>query len=321
MYLSVGLPIYNESKAIGNCLHFLMKTIDSFEYHLYFCFNGCTDDSESEVEKWLSENPSVEYTILKTEKGKTIAQKAIINRIIEDGKGKCPILFLDADVYLEADCAQNLYYELFRIKKLLAVGALTVPESTLRKTLAFYILNIRNLYPLSEISIHNIEDYKWYVRKFPQKDILPQNELRNRIYFHGRCFMLKYAEIFLMPDDNRVSDDTFIPNMLHFRYGPGVIRNIFSAKVHYKAYESFRQHWLTYWLIYNDKKYLYLKYPEFYQIREKEKTTLNKTYIRTLPFKIRLFFFLYRIIVDIEQISYKILPVRDARELWNYREK
>lgn len=321
MYLSVGIAVYNESKAIGTCLHFLLRAMNDFEFRLYICFNGCTDDSESKVAEWLSKNPSVKYTVLQTAKGKTVAQKAIINRILEDGRGKFPILFLDADVYPEADCVQSLYYELFRIKKLLAVGALTVPESRLGRTITFNILNIRNLYPLSEISIYDVEDYKWYVKKFPQKDILPEDELKNRIYFHGRCFMLKYADNFWMPDDDRISDDTFLPNMLHFRYGPGVIRNVFSAKVHYKAYENFREHWLTYWRIYNDKKYLDATYPYFCQIREKEKTCLNKEYIRTLPFKTRVFFSLYRAIVGIEHISYQILPVRDARDLWSYREK
>lgn len=320
MYLSVGIAIYNESARIIRCLNQLRQALAPFEAHLYLCFNGCTDDSREKTEQWLRENPFAVYHLLQSEKGKTIAQRAIIVHIQRDGHGGDPVVFLDADVWPEQDCFLTLYEQLFRIDCLLAVGALTIPEC-IHHSIAFHVLNIRNLYPLSEVSIYDVSDYKWYTDEYPQKGLDPTWERRNKIYFHGRCFMLKRAELFLLPADTRISDDTYLPNMLHLKYGPGVIRNIFSARVYYKPYESLIQHWRTYWRIYNDKKYLDATYPQFHFIRQNECTILDLEYIKTLPQRVQVCFGLYWIITRIEQLSYRLLPEVDARKIWKYERK
>lgn len=320
MYLSVGIAIYNESAQIIRCLDRLQQALTPFETHLYLCFNGCTDDSRKKTEQWLRENPFIAYHLLQSEKGKTIAQNTIILYIQRDGHGGDPVVFLDADVWIEQDCILTLYEQLFRINRLLAVGALTVPECT-HHSVAFHILNVRNLYPLSEVCMYDVSDYKWYTDEYPQEGLDPAWERKSKIYFHGRCFMLKRAELFSLPADTRISDDTYLSNMLHLNYGPGVIRNIFSARVYYKPYESIVQHWRTYWRIYNDKQYLDDTYPQFYLIRQNERTVLDLAYIKTLPRRVQCCFGLYRIITCIEQLSYRILPKVDARKIWKYEEK
>ncbi len=320
MYLSVGIAIYNESTRIIRCLNQLRQALMPFEADLYLCFNGCTDDSREKTEQWLQENSFAEYHLLQSDKGKTIAQNTIIVHIQRNGHGKDPVVFLDADVWPEQSCILTLYNQLFRIDQLLAVGALTIPESTYH-SVAFYILNVRNLYPLSEVCMHDVSDYKWYTDEYPQEGLDPAWERKNKIYFHGRCFMLKRAELFSIPADTRISDDTYLPNMLHLNYGPGVIRNIFSARVYYKPYESIAQHWRTYWRIYNDKRYLDVAYPQFRFIRQYERTVLDLAYIKTLPRRVQVCFRFYRIITRLEQLSYRLLPKMDARKIWEYKEK
>lgn len=321
MYLSVGIAIYNESARIIRCLNQLRQALVPFDAHLYLCFNGCTDDSFVKTERWLRENPFAPYDLLQSEKGKTIAQNMIIVHIRQDGHDKDPVVFLDADVWPEQRCILAMYEQMFRIDRLLAVGALTIPECTTHHRVMFHILNVRNLYPMSEICIYDVSDYKWYTDEYPQEAIDPMWERKNKIYFHGRCFMLKRAELFSLPTDTRISDDTYLPNMLHFNYGPGVIRNIFSAKVYYKPYMSIIQHWRTYWRIYNDKKYLDVAYPQFHRIRQNERTMLDLTYIKSLPQRVQVYFRLYRIITYLEQLSYHLLPKVDARKIWKYEEK
>lgn len=320
MYLSVGIAIYNESIQITSCLNQLRLALVPFEAHLYLCFNGCTDDSREKTEQWLRENPSVTHHLLQCEKGKTIAQNTIIFHIQQNGHGGDPVVFLDADTWPERDCILTLYEQLFRINRLLAVGALTVPEYT-RHSVAFHILNIRNIYPMSEVCMHDVSDYKWYTDEYPQEGLDPAWERKNKIYFHGRCFMLKRADLFSLPEDSRILDDTYLPNMLHLKYGPGVIRNIFSAKIYYKPYVSIVKHWRTYWRIYNDKQYLDAAYPQFHCIRQDECTMLDLAYIKTLPRRVQVCFGLYRIITRLEQLSYHLLPEIDARKIWEYEEK
>lgn len=320
MYLSVGIAIYNESSHIIQCLDKLKLALAPFQSHLYLCFNGCSDDSCQKVEQWLSGNNSLPHTLLECEKGKTIAQRTILSAVKRDGLLYEPIVFLDGDVQPAQDCILRLYLELFRIERLLAVGALTVPETS-HGGLLSHILNIRNLYPMSEICTSDVSAYKWYVDAFPQEQVPTEWEIRSKIYFHGRCFMLKRADIFNLPDDSRVLDDTYLPNMLHYTYGPGIIRNIYSAKVFYQPYRNIVEHWRTYWRVFNDKRYLDRTYPQFSQIRQKEHSKLNRAYIQTLPWKARLCFGVYRIITVLEYLSYRMLPMVDATKVWTYRKK
>lgn len=320
MYLSVGIAIYNEESTLVDCMEQLRKALEGFQAHLYFCLNGCTDHSLTRIQQWTEGCKTYKYSILQSPKGKTLAQNAILNEIKKDGYGKEPVLFLDADVLVEKECIHRLYEELFRINRLLAVGALTVPDGTC-KGLLFHVLNVRNIFPQSEVSLYDVAAYKWYAYQYPQAETDPDWEIRSKIYFHGRCFMLKRAELFVLPDDGRIFDDTYLPNLLHYQYGPGVIRIIYSAKVHYKAYENLIGHWKTYWRIYNDKAYLDVQYPHFQNSRKMETTILDEEYIQSLPEKQRVYFILYKCIIKAEKISYRLLPLVDARKVWRYEKK
>lgn len=320
MYLSIGIPIYNEESSITNCLEHLQNATKSFKIHYYLCLNGCTDNSNVRIKQWMNKTKQLNYTLLYSTKGKTIAQNTIISAIRENGHSMDPVLFLDADVWVDELCVERLYTELFRIKRLLVVGALTVPVNGKRR-IRGSILNIRNKHPESEISLYDVKEYKWYAYTYPQAETDPDWEIRSKIYFHGRCFMLKRAELFKMPDDNRVFDDTYIPNALHYEYGPGIIRTIYSAKVYYKAYESLVLHWRTYWRVYNDKAYIDKNYTHFQLFRKMEKTVLDKAYIRTLSTSERLLFLLYQLVIKTEELSYRLLPLIDAREIWSYKRK
>jgi glycosyltransferase involved in cell wall biosynthesis len=321
MFLSIGIAVYNEEKNIEKCLRSLKGAIVGFNYKLYLCFNGCTDASELVIKQFLQKENIMHYQLLYSEKGKVIAQNAIIDEIDRTGHLGDPIVFIDADIELHPGCIRNLYNELFRVNELLIVGALTKPVPRKHKNLWYYVLNIRNLYPLSEVAKYDVQEYKWYCTRYPQRGISQENEMKNKIYFHGRCFMLKYARLYQVPLTEKVADDTYLANNIHYNFGPGVIRNIFSAVVYYSAYDDPLTHWKTYWRIYNDKIYIDEIYQQFCEIRKKEKTVLNAEYIATLPIRIQLCFCVYRGFIKIEKLSYQILPQTSIEKIWLYREK
>ncbi len=321
MFLSIGIAIYNEEKSIEKCLRSLKDAIVGFDYRLYLCFNGCTDDSEQIVKHILQSENVMHYQLLYSKKGKVLAQNVIINEIDRAGHSGDPIVFIDADVELHPECIWNLYNELFRVNELLVVGALTKPIPRKRKNLWYYVLNIRNLYPLSEVAKYDVQEYKWYCTQYPQRCISPKNEMKNKIYFHGRCFMLKYARLYQVPLTGEVADDTYLANNIHYNFGPGVIRNIFSAVVYYIAYDDPVTHWKTYWRVYNDKIHIDKVYQQFSEIRKKEKTVLNSEYIATLPIRIQLCFWAYRGFIKIEKLSYRLLPQKSIEKIWIYKEK
>ncbi len=288
-----------------------------FDAKFYFVFNGCTDNSEDVIKTYIA-NHDIDYELLHTIRGKVRAQSAGVKKVIEDCRDNVPILFADADIIFDKDAIANLYNELNRIHALKAVGALTIPQKPKRRSVMFWILNIRNIYPLSQVSKCDVHEYKWYVHDYPQYGISPADEEKSKVFFHGRCYMIKDCTVYNVSANEAIADDTFLSNWINFTYGPGSIRNIYSSKVWYTPYLSLRDHFYTYWRIYRDLKHLDKMCPEFYEIRLKEQQRLDWKYIFSLHPKEVLFFVVYSMISNLERIIFSFLPKYSIEKIWKY---
>lgn len=185
----------------------------------------------------------------------------------------------------------------------------------------FNMLHIRAFYPQSEISVNNVSRFKDYVFEFPQNSVSSEFELKSKIFFHGRAFMLRNKNIFLLPEENNVFDDTYLPNKIHQVFGPGSIRTRFDAKVFYKPYLSLRQHFNAYRRIYLDKLFLDKNFHEFEETRESEKTTLDWNYILSLDYSTISLFLTYFFVRNVEEKLFSILPKTLPSSLWYYDKK
>ena len=146
-------------------------------------------------------------------------------------------------------------------------------------------------------------------------------ERKSRIFVHGRCFMLKTADLYEIPPDLNLADDTYLTGSIHYRFGLGTVRVIYSSVVYYEAYNDLYTHFKTYWRIYNDKKYVDKNFPQLQYHRSKEPTMLDNEYIKSLPLIVRLQFFLYKAVTATEKFIYKILPQKPISEIWKYDSK
>lgn len=322
--ISVAIPIYNEGESLRKFIESLIGQLESFEYKVYFCFNGCTDDSEKILKEIIETTPLSKMCILHSQRGKTCAQNTIVKEITKDGRSDYPILFLDSDIVLGDNVVLRLYEELIRVSTLKAVGATTCPldyDENTKAKLTYLILNIRNIHPLSQIAKNDVSVYKEYVDKFPQPGITPENEKTTKIFFHGRCYMLRDARCFSIPENEDMADDTYLPNYIHSQFGPSSIRNIFDAVVYYKAYTSFRVHFKTYRRIEYNLKRMDKKYPGYSKIRYAEQLKMNWQYIFKLSKKEIALFTLHLLWLKLEKLCYKLLPARSLEDLWKYERK
>jgi len=235
-----------------------------------------------------------------------------------------PLLFVDADVTLEQRCVGILYDEIKSNDKLIVVGAWPVPKKTekmsLWENLMYNVLHARALHPEAEVAVTDVTYFKSYVHSRPQPVVSPEFELRSKIYFHGRTFMMRGAEFFDMPEDPDICDDTFLPNMIHTKHGPATIRTRYDANVYYMPYLSLLEHFRIYRRIFSDLKRLET-HKEFSQSRMFEKTKLDWRFIISQGPQVVLCFVAYSMIHHGEKLCYILMPTRTLSELWRYDSK
>ena len=148
----------------------------------------------------------------------------------------------------------------------------------------------------------------------------PEFEIKSKIYFHGRAFMMRNANFFEMPEDSNVADDTYLPNMIHTKFGPGTIRTRFDAFAYYKPYTSLRDHYRAYRRVFWDLDNID-KRPEFRVSRRMEETRLDWKFILSQGPEITAKFFAYSAIVLGERALYQLLLKRSLSEVWTYEKK
>ena len=313
-----GIAAHNEAEGIVDCLSSLANQDIDLEMETIICLNGCTDDTERRVDEAKNRFPKLNIRKVHSKKGKSYAQNAIVRRI--ENKN-IPLAFIDADVILDKKCIRTLYEELCNLNQLLVVGAWPVPHKpegmSLWKRFLYDVLHVRAFYPESEISRHDVSRFKEYVMSNPQPVVNPNFEVRSKTYFHGRIFMMRNAEIFEMPEDKNVADDTFLPNMIHTRFGPGTIRTRYDALVHYKPYLSLREHFKTYRRIFLDKLHLDRRFKEFKESRHYEETKLDWKFILSQELDISMKFLVYSVIRNVEEVCYRLLPKKQISDVWH----
>jgi len=316
------ITAYNEEGNILNCLASLAAQDLKANIETIVCLNGCTDRTERILLKAAVLYPLLNIQVIHSNRGKSFAQNAIFRNV----KNKdVPLVFIDADVTLDTKCINILYKELCALRQLIIAGAWPTPYSprfiTNWERFLFKVLHIRAFYPEAEVSINNVSNYKNYVKERPQPNMSIRRELRSKIYFHGRTFMIRNANYFCLPEDANVADDTYLPNMIHTKYGPGTIRTRYDAFVYYKPYLSIKEHYKTYRRVYINLYYLDIVFKDFKHSRIMEKTKLDWNFIFLQGFSIVNIFILYSLIKKMEFFFYRILPKKPILEIWRYNKK
>jgi len=315
------IAAYNEEESIVDCLSSLNKQNHNLDLETIVCLNGCTDNTEKVVLMSQERFPRLNTRVIHSKKGKSNAQNAIVKSITEKD---VPLVFVDADVTLDEDCIRILFEDMKDIGTLVIVGAWPIPikpeNLTLWEKFLYKILHMRAFYPEAEISVHDVSAYKYYAHVRPQPNMSPECEIRSKIYFHGRTFMMKNASFFYLPEDVNTADDTFIPNFVHTTYGPGTIRTRFDAVAYYKPYLSLRDHYKAYRRIFWDLDNIDKK-EEFIESRKMEETKINWKHIFSQGPIVTLEFITYIAIAFGEEAIYNLLPKKTLSEVWQYDKK
>ena len=318
----LGIAAYNEGIHIRRCLDSLAQQTNDLRPETIICLNGCTDDSEAKVLQAQSELGELRIRVVHSAKGLVHAQRTIIASIADRRK---PVLFVDGDVELDRNCVQILHNELHQIPSLMVVGAWPVPKAPVGVSVwekwLYRILHCRAIYPESEVSAHDVSEFKRYVDQYPQPAVTQEFEKRSKIFFHGRAFMLRDISVFELREDANLIDDTYLPNLLHTEYGPGVIRTRFDARVWYEPYLSLRQHFRSYRRFFLQKAYIDSHCPEWQVSRAMEKCALDWNFIARQGPVVASQFTAYSVLRACEELAFRILPRKDPAKHWQYAHK
>jgi glycosyltransferase involved in cell wall biosynthesis len=316
--LYYGIAACNEENRIGKCLESLvLQDIDGAEVETIVCLNGCNDGTGTTVEEVKKKYPKLNIKVVQSRKGKVFAHNEIIRQINEDVKA---VAFVDGDVHLDKSAIGILYRELKKLDCLQAVGGWPIPyrpvDLSIWESVLYEILHARAFFPKAEVSALDVSDYKPYADMHPQPELDPDFEKRSKIYFHGRLFMLRNKSVFKMPEDQNLADDSFLPNMIHTKYGPGSTRTRYDAIAYYEPYLSLVDHFKAYQRVDAQIRYLDGHFEEYAKSREMEQTRLNWQYIRSEGVANFLRFVAYSIIKNTECIGYRLLPEKSPAQLW-----
>jgi hypothetical protein len=259
---------------------------------------------------------------INSEKGISFAQNAIgqhaTNRSV-------PLLFTDADVTLDTKCAGILYGELEENRPLIVAGAWPVPKKSETmspwESFLFHVLHVRANFPEAEVSVNDVSEFKSFVDEHPQPVVSAEFEKKSKIYFHGRAFMVKNADLYNIPPRGDICDDTYMPNLIHTEHGPGTIRTRYDALAFYKPYTSLREHFKIYRRIFLDLRHIDQTNEAFRESREMERTRLNWQYILKQDLPTVAKFLMYAAITRIENLCYHILPKKGLADMWIYKKK
>ena len=320
--LYYGIAAYNEEDHIGDCLDSLAQQDFDGNLETIVCLNGCTDRTEEAVSQAKEKHDRLNIQVIHSEKGIAFAQNAIVHHA---SNRSVPLLFVDADVTLDSKCSGILYDELEENKPLVVAGAWPVPKKpesmSLRESFLFHVLHVRAHYPQAEISVNDVSEFKFFVDKHPQPNISPEFERKSKIYFHGRAFMVRNADLYDIPSRRDVCDDTYMPNLIHTEHGPGTIRIRYDALVFYVPYTSLREHFKVYRRIFLDLRHIDRTNEAFQDSREMERTKLYWDYILKQDTTTIAKFMIYAAITRAEDLCYHVLPKRGLADMWIYKKK
>ncbi len=325
---------YNEEKTLARSVDSVFR---SAAFHgksdvgascdLIICHNGCTDRTpllaKTIRNRYSGENFRIH--IISSPKGMVLAQTASVE-YIRMQKNNDPIIFFDADSFMDEGVIHAFLGQFKRHPSLRAVGAKQVPipysGASPIKRMWDKVFNCRAYYPRSEIAVRFATQFHPYADSDPQPDYV-EFEKKSKIYFHGRCFALKDQSVWDVPK-NHVGEDTYLDRSINYRFEPGSIRTLFTAKVYFQPITSLRVFARTFYRVYRDLKALKQANPQYNEVREYSKTRLDWDYIKSLPLKWRLAFRIYSVIRQICHFLFKhnlIYSKKSAMDIWSYEKK
>ncbi len=315
---------YNEEKyleksvkSVEDSIEFAIKNLKKNyktcpKFKGVICHNGCTDKTPFIAKKFSIKNKNTFFPIevIKSRKGMVKAQHKCINLLRKKRKNKCPALFVDADAFMDKKCLFLMIEQLIKHPKIKVVGAHPIP--TPYKGLNYYkkfldkALNFRAYYPTSEIAIKQSKKFHPYAEIDPQS-IGIEFEKRSKIYFHGRCFLLKNYKVWDV-DNNFGAEDIYLERSISHRFGKGQIRIIYHANVMFNPILSFKEYIKTYF-----RQYIFLDKvikitPKYNWINKYVPTKMSMKFIHPLNPKKIFFYFSHKTIRNFVYFLYKINP-------------
>ena len=324
----IATPAYNEAGTLDVYFSHILKAVKfarSFELEgIYICANGCTDETETIIQDHIRQLPQLKIKLLRSSKGMNRALCKIIDSIPNND---VPIVKIDADVKVDKKAIKILLQELTNHKELQIVGGHPQAEDYVGNNpirhLMTNILDVRSRHPMSQVAASDVSAFHQIALVDPQPYVTPEFELRSRIYFHGRLYVLRNKNIWNVPA-NRIGDDSYLTLSTYKRFGYGSIRLRYDSKCFYHPSRSIIGHWKVYKRIFCDL-YTLFELPEFQgkilrETSNKKKVKLDWKYIRTLSLTDQLYFSLYSFIKHTFNYMYKLSP-KYSDKLWTYKAK
>jgi hypothetical protein len=313
-FFYIGIAAYNEEKNIVSTLRCLEKSLEKINLinkpEIIICLNGCNDKTSVKVHR-LKKKYKYKISILHSEKGKLKAHKTITNYCQKN----IPILFLDADVYIQSKTIISLFDELKRNNFVKVVSSFPTIKNDFSKinfkNFLIRVLNFKRLHPKIEISKGNVSNYHLEKDDFLSK---------SRIYFHGRCFLLRHKDYYKFPNKNSKirGDDSFLSFYLRHEFPKGSIKVIYDNPVYTEPVSSLKEYYLSWYRIRKDLDLIYKEYPEFKKIGKLAEMKFNwKYFLSDLSFQNKIISLFYYLIKLIEKYSFKIIRKKiDIDKIW-----
>lgn len=317
--INIGVAVYNEAETLNSTLSSLIKDLNGIEFTtkptIYICFNGCSD---STIYNFLSLKKKIDYPVivLSSPKGKIRAHKKIINKI----DNLFPIVFLDADIIIPPGTLFRIINELFDKNRVIVS---TYPYSLQPKKMAYVrkvlynVINIKRIFPQIEVAKYSVSDF----HPGETKPFI----VESRIYFHGRCFIIRNKEVYKFPKDNSgiVGDDTFLSFVVLNNYPPGSIKVMYDVPVYSHPQLSIKSYIRSWFRIRKDLDNIYLYYPQFIRFRELVKMRMNWSFVlRDLNFEYKIYALLFSLLRLFEYLSYRLVANNiNTYKIWTYKSK
>ena len=122
--ISLIVCTYNRDAYIYNTLECIAENdFPADEYEIVVVNNNCTDNTQSECNRFRAKFPNVNYiNVVEEAQGLSFAR----NRGIRESHGDC-IVFIDDDAYIEPDYLRNLNLVLSEYPQMMAFGGKIIP--------------------------------------------------------------------------------------------------------------------------------------------------------------------------------------------------
>lgn len=316
---NIGIAVYNEGKHLEKVLKHLKQSLLQIPFRekpeLFICLNGCNDNSVHSIIKSLEAlNGSAKVHILSSKKGKLRAHKAIIEKIDNNR----PIIFMDADVFVGEEVIRKLLETIKENEKILVASAypyvLYPRKISLYEKIIFPIINLKRIHPEIEIAKNDVSIFHPSAKSYFEK--------KSRIYFHGRCFIIRDKFVYNFPREGSeiVGDDTFLSFCVLHNSPPGSIIVLYDAKVFCRPQLSIKSYLKSWYRIRKDIDNIYCEYPKFKRLKKYADMKFNWGFIfSNLNIIEAIQAILFVLLRKFEFISYKILSSYiNAEKVWSY---